>query len=78
MKLIKSPSELISLSVVFMNYWAGLHGERDAGDIRAGADGLLRLAAAGAGNSSSGNARRVDLPRLCDKKSEDADAGNAS
>jgi hypothetical protein len=25
MKLIKSPSELISLSVVFMNYWAGLH-----------------------------------------------------
>jgi hypothetical protein len=38
-----------------MKYWAGLHGEKDAEDLRLGADGLLKLAniqnvAAGAQN----------------------------
>jgi hypothetical protein len=27
-----------------MKYWAGLHGEKDADDLKAGADDLLRLA----------------------------------
>jgi hypothetical protein len=27
-----------------MKYWAGLHGVKDAEDIRAGADNLMRLA----------------------------------
>jgi hypothetical protein len=43
-KLINNPVELISCSTIFMKYWAGLHGEKDAGDLQAGADGLLRLA----------------------------------
>jgi hypothetical protein len=29
-----------------MKYWACLHGEKDAEDLHAGADGLLRLASA--------------------------------
>jgi hypothetical protein len=45
-KLIKDPVELISYSTVFMKYWAGLHGEKDAEDLRLGADGLLKLASA--------------------------------
>jgi hypothetical protein len=44
-KLIKSPSELISFVVVFINYWVGLHNSPDAENIRAGAASLLRLAA---------------------------------
>jgi hypothetical protein len=53
--LIKDPVELISYSTVFMKYWAGLHGKKDAEDLRLGADGLLKLAntqnvAAGAQN----------------------------
>jgi hypothetical protein len=47
-KLIKNPFELISYSTMFMKHWAGLHDEKDADDIRAGADGLLRLAGASA------------------------------
>jgi hypothetical protein len=70
-KLINTPFDLISYAVVFTNYWAGLHGEKDAEDIRAGADGLMRLVAAGAGTSSSGNVGRADVPRLGDKKPED-------
>jgi hypothetical protein len=38
-----------------MNYWAGLHGEKDAADIQAGADNLMRLASAG-NDSGSGSA----------------------
>jgi hypothetical protein len=30
-----------------MNYWAGLHGDKDAADIQAGADNLMRLASVG-------------------------------
>jgi hypothetical protein len=45
-KLINNPVELISYSTVFMKHWASLHGEKDADDLRAGADGLLRLASA--------------------------------
>jgi hypothetical protein len=44
-KLIKSPNELISFTVVFMNYWAGLHNPSDAENIRVGAASLLHLAA---------------------------------
>jgi hypothetical protein len=77
-KLISSPFELISYAVIFMNYWAGLHGERDASDLRAGADGLMRLAAAGAGASSSGNARRAGPLRLESKKPEDTGDGNTT
>lgn len=77
-KLINSPFELISYAVVFMNYWAGLHGERDACDIRAGADSLMRLAATGAGVSSSGNAGRVGPLRLEEKKPEDTGDGNTN
>jgi hypothetical protein len=76
-KLISSPFDLISYAVVFMNYWAGLHGETDSANIRAGADGLMRLAAAGAETSSFGNAGR-DLPRLEDKKPEDSIDGDIS
>jgi hypothetical protein len=36
-----------------MNYWSYLHGDRDALDLRAGADGLLRLAVAAGTESSS-------------------------
>jgi hypothetical protein len=77
-KLINSPFELISYDVVFMNYWAGLRGERDAADIRAGADGLMRLATAGAGASSSGNVDRTGPLHLENKKPEDKDDGNAT
>jgi hypothetical protein len=38
--------ELISYSTIFMKYWAGLHSEKDADDLQAGADGLFRLASA--------------------------------
>jgi hypothetical protein len=44
--LIISLVELISYSTIFMKYWAGLHGKKDAEDLHAGADGLLRLASA--------------------------------
>jgi hypothetical protein len=39
-----------------MNYWAGLHNEADAGDIRLGADNLLRLASMADGLGSRGAA----------------------
>jgi hypothetical protein len=45
-KLKNNHVELISYSTVFMKYWVGLHGEKDADDLKAGADGLLRLASA--------------------------------
>jgi hypothetical protein len=45
-KLINNLVELISYSTVFMKHWAGLHGEKDADDLQAGADGLLWLASA--------------------------------
>ncbi|KAK1612124.1 hypothetical protein QYE76_035797 [Lolium multiflorum] len=55
---------------------SGLHGEQDASELRAGADGLLRLAAvAGAGNSTSGNAGRDDQLRQEDKKPDDTNNG---
>jgi hypothetical protein len=57
MKLIKSPSELISLSVVFMNHWAGLHNAADESNIKTGADNLLRLATAAATTSSAAGRR---------------------
>jgi hypothetical protein len=57
-KMIKDPVKLISYSTVFMKYWVGLHGEKDAEDLRLGADGLLKLAttptAAGRARSMSG------------------------
>jgi hypothetical protein len=78
-KLISSPFDLISYAVVFMNYWSGLHGEQDASELRAGADGLMRLAAAaGAGNSSSGNSGRVDQLWLENKKLGDTTDGTTS
>jgi hypothetical protein len=56
--------ELISYSTVFMKYWAGLHGEKDADDLRAGADGLLRLASATTSHAaaSQDGARRMQSP----------------
>jgi hypothetical protein len=76
-KLISSPFELISYAAVFMKYWAGSHGDQDASDLRAGADGLLRLAgAAETGNSSSRSAGRVGQLRLEDKKSEGSSDDN--
>jgi hypothetical protein len=77
-KLINSPFELISYAFVFMNYWTELHGERDATDIRAGADGLMQLAAAGAGASSSGKAEHTSPLRLENKKPDDIDDGNTT
>jgi hypothetical protein len=56
-KLIKSPSELISLSVVFMQHWAGLHNATDEVNIKTGADNLLRLATAATTTSSSTGGR---------------------
>jgi hypothetical protein len=42
-----------------MNYWAVLHNEADAGDIRSGVDNLLRLASMtdglGLGGAATGN-----------------------
>jgi hypothetical protein len=55
-KMIKDPVELISYSTVFMKYWAGLHGEKDAEDLRLGADGLLKLATA---STAAGRARNM-------------------
>jgi hypothetical protein len=57
MKLIKSSSEVISLSAVFMNYWAGLHNSADEANIKVGVDNLLRLAAAAAATSSTTGGR---------------------
>jgi hypothetical protein len=54
--MIKDPVELISYSTVFMKYWAGLHGEKDAEDLRLGADGLLKLATA---STAAGRARNM-------------------
>jgi hypothetical protein len=58
-KLIKDPVELISYSTVFMKYWAGSHGEKDADELRLGADGLLKLATASrtAGEARTGPGR---------------------
>jgi hypothetical protein len=56
-KLIKSPSELISLSVVFMKHWAGLHNATEEVNIKTGADNLLRLATAATTTSSSTGGR---------------------
>jgi hypothetical protein len=76
-KLINSSFDLISYAVVFMNYWAGLHGEGDAADLRAG-DGLMRLATNGARTSPSGTADRTSLLHLENKTSDDNDGGNAA
>ncbi|KAK1697578.1 hypothetical protein QYE76_014275 [Lolium multiflorum] len=55
----------------------GSHGDRDASDLRAGADGLLRLAGvAETGNSSSRGAGRGAQLRLEDKKSEGSSDDN--
>jgi hypothetical protein len=70
-KMISSPFDLTSYAAVFMNYWAGLHGEQDASDLRAGADGLMRLAEV-AGARSPGDDGRGGLLRLEDNKPEDA------
>jgi hypothetical protein len=40
-----------------MNYWADLHSSADEGNIKAGADNLLRLAAAAAATSSTTGGR---------------------
>jgi hypothetical protein len=69
-KLIHSPFELISYAVVFMNYWAGLYGEKDAADIQAGADNLMRLASTG-GNAETGNSSPDPPLRLENKKPDD-------
>jgi hypothetical protein len=45
---MKSPNKLISFSVVFMSYWAGLHNPSNAENISAGAEGLIRLVAGAA------------------------------
>jgi hypothetical protein len=42
-----------------MKYWAGLHGEKDAEDLRLGADGLLKLATA---QNAAGGARDRPVP----------------
>jgi hypothetical protein len=57
MKLIKSPGELISISVVFMNYWAGLHNDADESNIKAGTENLLQLATATTTSSSAAGRR---------------------
>jgi hypothetical protein len=67
--MIKDPVKLISYSTVFMKYWVGLHGEKDAEDLRLGADGLLKLATTPtvAGRTRSNEAclgRFKDLCRL--------------
>jgi hypothetical protein len=74
--LISSHVELISYSTVFMKYWAGLHDEGDADDLRAGADGLLRLASATTPQvrSSQGGARRMNSPLRIRDASMDDDA----
>jgi hypothetical protein len=57
---------------------AGLHGEKDAADIQAGADNLLRLASAGRG-AGPGNADPSHLLRLEDKKpGENNNAGDVA
>jgi hypothetical protein len=69
--------ELISYSTVFMKYWAGLHGEKDADDLQAGADGLLRLASAttfGDAASQDDYPRQVQRPlRIRDATLETGD-----
>jgi hypothetical protein len=39
-----------------MKYWTGLHNEKDADDIQAGGDGLLRLAGSSGTGSAAQNA----------------------
>jgi hypothetical protein len=53
-----------------MNYWAGLYGEKDAADIQAGADNLMRLASTG-GNAETGNSSPDPPLRLENKKPDD-------
>jgi hypothetical protein len=76
-KLISSPFDLIGYVVVFMNYWSGLHGEQDASELRAGADGLMRLAATN-GAGPYGNPGRGDLLRLENENPDDANDGATS
>jgi hypothetical protein len=57
--LIEDPVELISYSTVFMKYWACLHGEKDAEDLRLGADGLMKLATA---QKATGGTRNMLAP----------------
>jgi hypothetical protein len=64
---MKNPIELISFSVVFMNYWVGpacLHNSSDAADIRSGADSLLRLATVAAETSNERRSKRVDICQI--------------
>jgi hypothetical protein len=62
-KLIKKPVELISYSIVFMKHWAGLHSEKDADDLRAGADALLRLAStSNIGGATQDGSRQQQRP----------------
>jgi hypothetical protein len=71
-KLISSPAELINYAVVFMKYWSGLHGEQDALELRAGADGLLRLATSvGTDGASSGSADNGNRLRLENRSPDD-------
>jgi hypothetical protein len=61
--LIKNLVELITYSTVFMIHWEGLNSEKDAGDLRAGADGLLRLASAtNAGGATQDGSRQHQRP----------------
>jgi hypothetical protein len=69
-KLTHSPFELISYVVVFMNYWAGLEGEKEVADIWAGEDNLMRLDST-RGNVETGNSGLDPALRLKDKKPDD-------
>ncbi|KAK1620803.1 hypothetical protein QYE76_026320 [Lolium multiflorum] len=56
---------------------SGLHGEQDASELRAGADGLMRLAAA-AGAGATGSPGQGNLLQLENKNPDDAKDGAAS
>jgi hypothetical protein len=73
---------------MFMKHRAGLHNEKDAEDIRASADGLLRLAGTadntGGSRSATGQhqpLRLMDAGRIDDEagdmETDDHDAANA-
>jgi hypothetical protein len=71
--MIKDPVELISYCTVFMKYWAGLHGEKDAGDLRLGADELLKL-----GTAPTATGRTRNMPRQLQRPLQIREARDAA
>jgi hypothetical protein len=65
-KLIKSPTELVSFAIVFMNYRVCFHNSHDTENIRTGAASLLQLAAGAAAPPPPSDEQLGGIHRLAD------------